>query len=133
MSYRILPHPSDVGFEARADDFVVLLDRAVRALSDIETGGQIPDAIDTRPIPEADPEETPEERVVSVLEHCLFLLDTEDWLVTGVDPSGERLLGAQLTPDARAAGVHVKAITWHQLAVAHVPGVGWSAVVFVDI
>jgi SHS2 domain-containing protein len=69
---------------------------------------------------------------VDVLEQCLVWLDTEDWLATGVDAAGENLVGTPLSEEARETGTHVKAITWHQLAVAQGEA-GWSATVFVDL
>jgi SHS2 domain-containing protein len=131
-TYRILPHPADVGMAVEASTLVQLLDGCVRALADIETGGALPAPDSTRALTEAHPDATAEERVVDVLEQCLVWLDTEDWLATGVDSTGENLVGCPLSEEARESGTHVKAVTWHQLEVKQGEG-GWSATVFVDL
>jgi SHS2 domain-containing protein len=131
-TYQILPHPADVGMAVEASSFLHLLDGCVRALADIETGGAVPAPDSERPLTDAHPDATFEERVVDVLEQCLIWLDTEDWLATGVDATGENLVGTPLSEEARETGTHVKAITWHQLAVAQGEA-GWSATVFVDL
>lgn len=125
--YRVVEHPSDVGFEAWAPSFDALLDAAVAALADIETGGVAPSGTERRPVV-VDGE--PEDRLVRLLEECLILLDTEDWLAVGFADGALR--GEPLSPDARAAGTHVKAVTWHQLAVEQRAD-GWHATVFVDL
>src|SRR5688572_16699006 len=116
-TYQILPHPADVGMSVEASTLVQLLDGCVRALADIETGGAVPEPDSQRKLTKAHPDTTPEERVVDVLEQCLVWLDTEDWLATGVDSTGENLVGSPLSAEAREAGTHVKAVTWHQLEV----------------
>lgn len=135
----IVAHPADVGFTATGETFLDLLDEVVAALAEVESGGDLPSATERRPLPETEGE--PEDRVVRVLEHCLFLLDTEDWLAVGVRTDGASgdgasgngvLCGAALSAEARAEGTHVKAITWHQLAVVQ-DADGWRATVFVDL
>ena len=124
----IVEHPADVGFTATGATFLELLDEVVAALAEVESGGDPPAGTELRPLPDLNGE--PEDTLVRVLEHCLFLLDTEDWLAVGV--SDGALCGDALSADARAAGTHVKAVTWHQLAVvqnAH----EWHATVFVDL
>lgn len=128
MSYRIVEHPSDVGFELEAETLPALLDAAVRALADVCTGGDPPPPTESRPAPALDGE--PEPDVVRLLEACLLELDADDWLAVGYR-DGE-LLGAPLAAEARANGTHVKAITWHHLSVAQTPD-GWRATVFVDL
>lgn len=130
--YRIVAHPSDVGFEAEAEDLRSLIDTSIRALADIETGGQIPDRTSERPLRPPDPAASAEERLMEALEQCLFWLDAEDWIALGVSEDGRALLGCELTEEARAEGTHVKAITWHHFEVREGPQ-GWSAVVFVDL
>lgn len=136
-TYAILAHPADVGFSVESqgtgpDSFIALLGGAVRALADVETGGHVPAPTDERPLREAYPDAAPDERVVDVLEQCLVWLDTEDWLATGVSEDGKKLLGTELSEEAREAGTHVKAITWHQLSVVQ-DASGWKATVFVDL
>ena len=101
-TYAILAHPSDVGFSVESQgtgpkSFIALLDGAVRALADIETGGHIPAPTDERPLREAHPEAAPDDRVVDVLEQCLVWLDTEDWLAVGVSEDGKKLHGTELS------------------------------------
>ena len=77
--------------------------------------------------------------VVGLLEECLYLLDAHDWIATGAHAGqlGEQGLditldGALFEPADFADGVHVKAITWHQLAVEQGPR-GFEVTVFLDI
>jgi SHS2 domain-containing protein len=128
-SFRLLDHPSDVGFEARGATWEELLDAAVQALAAIQTGGSLPAAADRRPHGVED--QDPEGALVSVLEACVALLDAEDWLAVGV--RGDELLGVALTDAEREVGTHCKAITWHQLAVERTAEGGWRAVVYVDL
>jgi SHS2 domain-containing protein len=127
-THRIVPHPADVGFLASGATFDEMVDEAIAALAEIGSGGAPLVATERRPLPEIDGE--PEDRLVRVLEHCLFLLDTDDWLAMALD--GQDLRGAPLTPDDRAAGTHIKAVTWHQLAVTHETD-GWRCTVFLDL
>ena len=127
-SFRLLDHPSDVGFEALGSTWEELLDGSVRALAAVQTGGSIPAAADRRAHGVVD--DDPESALVSVLESCVALLDAEDWLAVGV-VDGE-LAGVPLTDVEREVGTHVKAITWHQLKVEQTTE-GWRAVVYVDL
>jgi SHS2 domain-containing protein len=127
-SFRLLDHPSDVGFEATGATWEELLDGSVRALAAIQTGDAIPAPVDARPAP-VDSED-PESALVGLLEACVARLDAEDWLAVGWR-AGE-LAGACLSDAEREVGTHVKAITWHQLAVERTEQ-GWRAVVYVDL
>jgi SHS2 domain-containing protein len=126
-SYRLIAHPSDVGFEASGATLDELLDASVAALAEIESGGPPPAGTETRPVAAAG---TPEERLVGTLEACLVCLDVEDWLAVGFADGALR--GLPLTAEARAEGTHVKAVTWHQLRVEQRAD-GWHATVFVDL
>lgn len=132
---RILEHPSDVGLRAEGRTFAEALDQAVLGLARIQTGDRVP-APEGERVVELEADDEPA-LVVSLLEECLYLVDAEDWLASRaqVEPLGEErwrahLAGAPVRRDED--GVHVKAITWHQLAVEH----GEDAVavtVYVDI
>jgi SHS2 domain-containing protein len=125
--YRVLPHPSDVGVEAWGPDFASALDQAVRGLADIECGGLVPAPTEERPLPPV-PED--EDGLVLALERCLLELDADGWLAVGVRDGA--LAGTPMPDTAREAGTHVKAVTWHQLAVTReVDGV--RAVVYLDL
>jgi SHS2 domain-containing protein len=125
--YRIVEHPSDVGFEAWGASYEDLVDASIAALAEIESGAAAPAGTEQRPVVLEGP---PEERLVRILEQCLVLLDTEDWLAVGLTDGSLR--GEPLSDEARAAGTHVKAVTWHHLKVAQ-DADGWRATVFVDL
>jgi SHS2 domain-containing protein len=125
--YRIVEHPSDVGFELWGATFPELADAAVRALAAVCTGGQLPPAVDERPAPPISPDEA---GLVALLESCLVELDAEDWLAVGYRDG--HLVGAPLPADARENGTHVKAITWHHLGVEQ-RAEGWRGSVVVDL
>lgn len=133
--YRIVPHASDVGFEAWGPDEPALHDAAVRALAEIVSGGAAPAPESARPLAPPPPDAPAEERLMSVLEACLVEIDADDWLPVGTrtEPSGEEvLLGAPLPPEARSEGTHVKAVTWHGLSVTAAPE-GLRARVLLDL
>jgi SHS2 domain-containing protein len=126
--FRIVAHPADIGFEAWGPDEAALHDAAVGALAEIVSGGAVPAAAGSRAV--AAEGDTPEQRLVRVLEGCLVELDVDDWLAVGV--AGGALVGAPLPVEAREAGTHVKAITWHGLAVRREGG-GLRASVILDL
>lgn len=134
-SVDILEHPSDVGFRARAPRFDLALDQAVRGLARIETSDHVPEPTDSRVVEmEADDDET---LLVTILEECVYLADADDWLAVGVRVQtlarGRYRILLQGTPmPAGVRGVHVKAITWHQLSVARTDD-EVTLTVFVDI
>lgn len=135
-SHEPLAHPSDIGFVARGPDVAGALAECVRALADVITGGGPVEPRDRRVVTVAGGDE---ERVVALLEECLFELDAHGWLAGDAevgDDDGERLtltlLGEVFDPDRHGEGVHVKAVTWHGLSVAR-DGEGVAITVFVDI
>lgn len=127
MSFTILEHPSDVGFEAHGATFEALADACVQALAAICAGGDIPPGVERRPVPTVEAEEG---GLVALLERCLLELDAEDWLAVGYTRGFLR--GAAWSGAARANGTHVKAITWHHLSVRQDVS-GWHATVYVDL
>lgn len=134
--YSILAHPADVGLRARGPDLSGALDRAVAALACIELGTPPPPPTERRALRvEADDDEG---LTVALLEECLFHLDADDWLAVGAALrrapgalEGE-LLGGPFDPALAADGVHVKAITWHELSILH-DADGVTLTLYVDI
>ena len=133
--FTILPHPADVGLRAWGVDLPTALDQAVRALATIELSGEPPSGGERR---EVELQGSPEELLVELLEECLYLLDAEDWLAVGAQLRYVNgvltgaLLGLPFRPEAHDDGVHVKAITWHQLSVEWNSD-GVALVVYLDI
>lgn len=120
-NFSVLPHPADVGLLAWGGNLSAALDSSVRALAAISLGAAPPVGEGRRSVRLHALDEP--SLVVALLEECLFLLDAEDWLATGalLKRNGEHieghLLGVDFDPALAANGVHVKAITWHQLGV----------------
>lgn len=133
MPFTILEHPADVGLRATGATLAEALEQAVAALAAIETGEE-----DVAEIATFDVDLTAsgaEEQVVLLLQECLFLLDAEDFLATraSLQVDGDRVHGLlHGGPFDLSDGVHVKAITWHQLA-AQVEPERAELVVYVDI
>jgi len=135
-SFDLLEHTADLGIRARGADTGEALGAAIRGLSSILVGD---DAARPRERRDLDLAATDREAlVVALLQECLYLFEVHGWIACGADlhiDSASHLTGALLgehLDEARHAdGLAVKAITWHQLAVAEHPGYV-EVTVFVD-
>jgi len=136
MPYRILPHPADIGLRAEGTDLPAALDQAVAALAEIQAGAAVAGE-EERPV-HLDSDDV-ESLVVDLLEECLYHVDAHDWLAAGArlvvreDADGthaEGVLRGAAVPGG--GGMHVKAITWHQLSVERVEA-GAVVTVYLDI
>lgn len=121
-AWRLVEHPADVGIEARGPDLAAALEAAVQGLAAILTGEGVVQAVETVPVEVEG--EGPEELLMALLEEVLFLLDARGWLAgqATIRELGDAHLsatfaGEDLDEERHGAGVHVKAITWHELAV----------------
>lgn len=133
--FEILEHPADIGIRAEGRTFAEALEQSVAGLAAIATGGRPVAGGDTRPVEVSG---SPEEQVIAVLEECLFLIDADGWIAGGATLSvdGQRVVGTLagelFDRERHEHGVHVKAITWHQLSVS-VAAERCQIVVYVDI
>ncbi len=120
--WRLVEHPADVGIEARGPDLPAALEQAVTGLAAILTGEAVVKARDSVPVQIQG--DGPEEQLMALLEEVLFLLDARGWVAgraTIRELAGTHLTavftGEDFDEERHGAGVHVKAITWHQLSV----------------
>jgi SHS2 domain-containing protein len=134
-SHEILPHPSDVGLRASGPDRSGAFAEAVAALGEILAGAPVAGR-EPRPI-HVDGGDA-DEQLMALLSEGLYELDAHGWLAGGAELTvGEGfvagwLLGEAFDADRHGDGVHVKAITWHDLAVEE-DAEGAVVTVFVDI
>lgn len=136
MSHEVLPHPSDVGLRARGSDRAEALASAVAGLAEIVTGGAAvrPDA-EVRVAIDAT---EPDAQVVQLLDECLYRLDAKGFVAgsadvrVGADGLVATLRGEGFDPGRHGDGVHVKAVTWHDLRVDEGPD-GVEITVWFDI
>ena len=137
--FREIDHPADLGLDLSGPDVASVLEAAQRGLVEVLFGG--PPAL----VPE-------EERAVSVAADggpellkawCerLYRMIEEDRFVpleSAVDEASAtgaraRLRGARAPRDVLAAASELKAVTWHQLALAPDPSGRWRGRVIFDV
>jgi len=134
--FHLLEHPADVGIRATGADLEAALAQVVSGLAAVITDGVGVREVESRRLHlEADDLDG---LVVDLVDECLYLLDAHGWLagsatiqLEGSALSGT-LRGEPFDDSRHADGVHVKAATWHQLAVVREDD-GFSITVFLDI
>ncbi len=132
--WRFLAHTADVGIEARGPDLRAALDRLVAGLAALLAGAPVEGAEERPVLVDA---RDREELVVGLVDECVYRLEVDGWLATGVAGLGApgpggwpvRLRGRPLPPDAE--GTPVKAATWGGLSVREEAG-GVVIAVYVD-
>jgi SHS2 domain-containing protein len=135
VAYEIVEHTADVGIKASGRTLAEAFRETTLGLLEI-TGTWVPDGGDAFPLEFEGTDAG--SLLVDWLGEILYLQDAHDSLVSAVevqhaDPT--RVVGSvRLTPrgDIDPEGTAVKAITYHQLAVAEQVD-GWKVTVFVDV
>jgi SHS2 domain-containing protein len=137
VSFRVLEHTADVGFEAFGSSREELFVHAAQALIHL-----IVDLGRIRPLRELTVKaegSDPQGLLVNWLSEILYLHDADGWLFR--DFRVQELRDTAITAVARGerfdrarhqAKLLVKAVTYHQLALEETPS-GWRAQVYVDI
>ncbi len=135
--FRVLEHTADVGFEAFGATREAVFMNAARALIDL-----IVDLSSIAPrhhVAIQAEGSDPASLLVNWLSEILYLQDAEGWLFCDfeVRSVADHLLSAVARGEKFDRARHqvkllVKAITYHQLALQHIPE-GWRAQVYVDI
>jgi SHS2 domain-containing protein len=137
VSFRVLEHTADIGFEAFGATLEELFANAACALIDLEVD------LDTiRPSRELNVKvegSAWSELLVNWLSEILYLNDAEGWLFRDfrVQQLGEKAITATARGEKFDRARHrvkmlVKAVTYHQLALEETPQ-GWRVQVYVDI
>ena len=136
--FRILDHIADVGFECTGKTLEALFANAAKALVhffvDLET-------IKARE--ELKIEVTGEDKeslLVNWLSEILFLIDSDNWLLSdfrvsirGTNSLSATVRGEKWNRSRHVPKLLVKAVTYHLLEISKVSGAGWQSRVFVDI
>ncbi|MBI4443181.1 MAG: archease [Acidobacteria bacterium] len=135
--FEILEHTADVGLKIRGATLPELFSNAGQGLMALafESVSAEPRQRLSLRAEGADYEDL----LVCWLSEILYFVDTEGWMFSGfVIHSVEQnklvgeALGERSDPAERVRAVAVKAVTYHQVSVRHVPE-GWEAVVYFDI
>jgi SHS2 domain-containing protein len=137
LSFRILEHTADIGFEAFGSTLPEVFENAARALAHL-----IAEPANVKPTAEIRIEvlgANAPDLLVNWLSEILFQHDAEGWLfrdfrvenlddhaITGI------ALGEKFDQARHQANLMVKAVTYHQLALQQTAG-GWRAQVYLDI
>lgn len=135
--YRILEHPADVGIESWGPTFPEALSAAVSGLVSLLIDPATVEPAEQRNI--AVSADDNEALVVRVLSEILFLFDGARFApkslhvqsYSGMSVRGF-VSGEPLKPKKHEIRLDVKAVTYHQLSVQHLPG-GVSITVYLDI
>jgi SHS2 domain-containing protein len=140
--YRLIEHTADLGFEVEAPDLEALFARAALALHDIMADTQAARPAEERRI-EAEGGDL-EELFLRFLEEAHYAFEGERFIFASVavepvlvpasDPGRARAVarGERFDPARHELRRPVKAVTWHDLAVARTPA-GFRARVIVDL
>lgn len=137
MSYRIMEHTADTGFEVTAETRKKLFEAAALAFFDLMWSADRTEATRTETIDVTGGDI--KELMVNFLEEFLYLYDAKGLLCTGLEVesvTGSRVSARALLQrfdaerDRELLGV--KAVTYHQLEVGR-KGRWWRARVFLDI
>ena len=137
LSFRVLEHIADVGFEAFGATRQEVFANAARALFHLLVDL---DSIMPREGVNVQVEgRDPADLLVNWLSEILYLHDAEGWLFNdfSLHSLEDRFLaaaarGEKFDPERHQAKLMVKAITYHQLALEETAQ-GWRAQVYVDI
>lgn len=137
VPFRILEHTADVGLEAFGTTCAQTFGNAARALfylivdlDSIDPGGTVSLRVDGS---------NPENLLVNWLSELIYLHDAEGWLFRDFEITDLKddflsaiARGEKFDRPRHQVKLHVKAITYHQLALEKTAE-GWRAQVYVDI
>ena len=136
--YRVLSHTADTGIEATAESFESVVATAAVGMFDlmydlanVTTSSEIVASVNLG--------DELEEVMVDVLSELLYLAEAEDLLFTEITVTRSKhtelhiIAAAAPTADVELRGPPVKAVTYHDVAVAEVEPGRWTARVYFDI
>ena len=133
MPYRILSHTADIGIEATAIDIPTLFSEAVRACAAVILDATPPEPVASVPV--AVESDDVAALLAALLGEAVWTFESTGRLPVAADLEVSSTTAAGtlgVVDDVTVGGPAIKAVTYHQLLVEHVPD-GWRAQVFLDV
>jgi SHS2 domain-containing protein len=136
VAYEVLSHTADTGLAATAPDLSGLISELAEGMFGILAAR--PGPSDGDPIEISVWAETPEDLVVDVLSHLLYISEVENLLLRGFETTMDDRRTAHVRARsiplevAEVEGPAIKAVTYHDLVVTKTDD-GWRGRVYFDV